>query len=113
MHVRNNKYSDEKYFDKKDFSYFKDDEMIWRYIEVNYFSEKMIAIFAGDYISASLKTMSDVYPYIKNLPEKLLYPNWINSDEEGNQWAHSLYEWVMTNKDTVEFDYEGKKRFPW
>ena len=111
MHIGNNNHSDEKYFDEKDFFYFKDDEMIWRYIDVNYFSKKEIAIFSDYNISASLKTMSNIYPYIKNLPERLTYPDRRNSEKE-EKWAQSLYEWLTANKDTVEFDYEGEKRFP-
>jgi len=112
MNIGNNNYSDEKYFDRKDFSYFRDDEMIWRYIKINYSSGKMIGILSDVYISASLKTMNDVYPFIKNIPKELIFPDFA-TDKEENQWAQSLYDWVMANKDKVEFDYEGEKKFPW
>jgi hypothetical protein len=106
-------YFDDDHFDRRSFAYFRDDEMIWRYIEANYFSDKQIGILSDVYIPASLKTMYDVYPYIKNLPQRLAHSVQINSNEEENQWAKSLYEWLMVNKDTVEFDYEAEEVFPW
>jgi len=112
MDIGNNNYSDEKYFDREDFSYFQDDEMIWRYIEVNYCSGKMIGILSNVSIPSNFKTMNDVYPFIKNVPKELIYTD-LSNDKEENQWSQSLYEWLMANKDKVEFDYEGEKRFPW
>jgi hypothetical protein len=65
------------------------------------------------YIPASLKTMYDVYPYIKNIPQRLVRSYVRMESEEKNRWAKSLYEWLMASKDTVEFDYEGEKEFLW
>ena len=101
-------------FNHRDFSYFKDDEMIWKYTEVNYHSGKRFFPFShGEGIPAELKTMSDIYPYVKNVPEELEYPDLKGGMEGDIQWAQLLYEWLTANKDTVEFDYEGEKRFPW
>jgi len=99
-------------FDRQYFAYFKDNEMIWRYIEENYSLGKSIGILSDVYISASLKTMNDVYPFIKNVPEELIHPNWVGNDKEENQWAQALYDWLLANKDKVEFDYEGEKKYP-
>jgi hypothetical protein len=113
MDVGSNNYSNEKYFDRKDFSYFKEDEMIWRYIEVNYFSNRQIGIFSEGSIPASLKTMNDVYPFVKNVPQELEFP-YVSSDmNDDYKWTKAFYEWLMANKDKVEFDYEGEKRWFW
>lgn len=104
---------DYTYFDRRDFYYFQDDEMIWKYIEVNYPLEKMIGILSTVSIPASLKTMNDIYPYIKNLPEELIQPSSSRDMDEQYKWERSLYEWLMVNKDTVEFDYEGEKKWIW
>jgi hypothetical protein len=95
-------------FDRRDFAYFRDDEMIWKYIEVNYFSNIVI-----NRISANLLTMNNVYPYIKNLPEELAFPYKTNDMNEDYKWAKLLYEWLMSHKATVEFDYDGEKSWFW
>ena len=92
-------------FDRRDFAYFRDDEMVWRYIEVNYFSNKIIRNGSESSDPASYVTIDNVYPLIKNLPEELVSPYF--PDMNGYyQWAKLLYEWLMENKNTVEFDYE-------
>jgi hypothetical protein len=104
---------DAEKFDRRDFSYFQDDEMIREYIEVNYHSNKRFFPFSeGEGIPAELKTMSDIYPYIKNIPEGLNYSNLRGGVEVDIEWAKSLYEWLTANKDMVEFDYEGEEVFP-
>jgi hypothetical protein len=103
-------------FGKYDFAYFRDDAMIWRYIEVNYHSNKQIHLFSeGEGIPASLKTMSDIFPYIKDVPHTLEYPHASRDMEDDYKWAKSLYEWLMANKNRVKFDYEGDKseQWPW
>ncbi|GHT76726.1 hypothetical protein FACS189463_2360 [Bacteroidia bacterium] len=101
-------------FSREDFAYFKDDEMIWRYIEVNYFSKNIIHLFSeGEGNPASLMTMNNVYPYIKNLPKELKHTDYVQDDQYENKWADILYKWLIANKTTVAFDYEGKKEWPW
>jgi hypothetical protein len=99
-------------FDKKDFLYFQDDEMIWRFIEVNYFSKEPYPILSDLDIPAYLKVMSDVYPYIKNVPKELGYRG-LGPLKNDYEWAKALYEWLMENKDKIEFDYDGEKEFHW
>ena len=112
-HLMNNDYSGgQVHFHGKDFSYFKNDEMIWKYLEFNFNSGKRI--FDGTmFVPAKLQTMGNVYLYIKNLPKELEYPNFKDGMEGELKWAQSLYEWLIANKDTVEFDYEGEKRIMW
>ena len=101
-------------FNKEDFLYFKDDGMIWRYIDVNYHSEKRYFPFShGEGITAGLKTMSDVYPFIKDLPEGMEYPYSARNREADYIWSNALYEWLMVNKKSVHFDYEGEKDWVW
>jgi hypothetical protein len=97
----------------EDFAYFKDDEMVWKYIETNYFSKERYPILSDFDIHASLKTMSDVYPYIKSVPKELEYSDSFKTMEEEYRWAKNLYEWLMANKRKVKFDYEGEKEFSW
>jgi len=108
-------------FRKEDFYYFRDDEIVWKYIEVNFPSGRYISMY-GDPFPVFLMTMNNVYPFIKNLPEELNFPYAYDEDigyylvdnmEEQYQWAQSLYEWLMANKDNVEFDYDGEKKYPW
>ena len=101
-------------FDRQDFIYFQDDDMIWRYIDKNYHSNKRYFPFShGEGFTADLKTMSDIYPFIKDLPIELEYPYSARGMDADYKWAKSLYEWLMSNKDKVEFDYKGEKDFPW
>ncbi|GHV58438.1 hypothetical protein FACS1894182_10750 [Bacteroidia bacterium] len=101
-------------FNKRDFAYFRDDKMIWKYIEVNYHKNEMISIFGdGEGISASLMTMNNIYPYIKNLPKELEYPYLSNDMQDCYNWEKILYKWIMENKDKVKFDYDGEKKWVW
>jgi len=103
-------------FDREDFLYFRDDEMIWRYIEVNYcFDKKIIIVSPGDGILYSLKTMNDIYPFVKNVPEELKYypDKRIRGMDMHNQWSKDFYEWLMENREKIEFDYDGEKKWFW
>jgi hypothetical protein len=94
-----------------DFAYFRDDGLIWHYIDVNYSSGKSVYIFSDSKRPANIMTMNDIYPYIKNLPKELEYSR---TDISGDhKWAKSVYEWLMANRDKIEFDYEGEKKWPW
>jgi hypothetical protein len=104
---------DIKMFDREDFTYFRDDELIWHYIAVNYASGKRISVLSDTYIGADLLTMNNVYPYVKNVPEKLKYSTKIVPMSEEYAWAKLFYEWLMENKDMVEFDYDGEKKWFW
>ena len=106
-------YSEDGYFNKRNFAYFRDDEMIWKYIDVNYSFKRSIPFDSEGTIPTALKTMSDIYPFIKNVSEGLNYPYLSNDINDDYKWAKSLYEWLMVNKNNVEFDYDGEKHFPW
>jgi uncharacterized protein YlaN (UPF0358 family) len=104
----------EQYFDTDYFSYFRDDEMMWKFIDVNYHSNQMIMIYSeGDGISSALKTMSDVYPYVKNISKKLAYPYTSKDINDDYKWAKEFYEWLMANKNKIKFDYDGEKKGFW
>jgi len=98
------------YFDRDDFSYFQDDDMMWKFIEANYHSEKMVKIMSGLDLRfpSRLVTIFDVYRFLKDVPIELEMPKseYLN-DPSHYQWVKSLYEWLMANKDNVEFDYDG------
>ncbi|MDR3219182.1 MAG: hypothetical protein LBU22_09470 [Dysgonamonadaceae bacterium] len=99
-------------FSKEDIAYFRDDEITWRYIELNYFSDKPIPGESGNSTyPASLAAMSNVYPYIKNIPEALKYPR-AQTMQPYLEWAKSFYEWLMANKANIAFDYDGEKKYP-
>ena len=106
-------YLSDGYFDKRNFAYFRDDEIIWKYIDVNYSFSKSVYFDSEGTIPAAIMTMSDVYPFIKNLPKELEFPYLSNDMNDSYKWAKELYEWLMKNKSTVKFDYEGEKKFPW
>jgi hypothetical protein len=100
-------------FDRNDFIYFQDDEMIWKYIAVNYFSDKNIPVFSSVYLPSSFMTINNIYPYIKNLPKELEYPKDDKERKIRFAWAESVYNWLITNKKAVIFDYAGEKDFEW
>jgi hypothetical protein len=102
-------------FDRRDFSYFQDDEMIWKYIEVNRHSKTLVYTDSESQgVSASFMSIEYIYPYIKNLPKDkdLEYPDSRYMDAYF-QWAQLFYEWLMKNKESVVFDYDGEKAFHW
>ena len=106
-------YLSDGYFDRRNFAYFRDDEMIWRYIDVNYTFDKSIHFDSEGTIPTALMTISNAYPFIKNLPEELNPPYMSNNRNDHYQWAKSLYEWLMANKESIQFDYEGDKEEKW
>ena len=111
QYIRDN-FMDYPYFNHSDFAYFRDDEMVWKYIDINYSWNRYFQPFGDSSLPIALKTMSDVYPFIKNLPKELEYP--YSSDMSDNyKWTKELYEWLMENKPNVKLDYEGEKKFPW
>ena len=97
------------YFNRSDFAYFRDEEMIWKYIDVNYFSKEEIPIISGFYISSSLKTMSDIYRFLIEVPEELKIPIMSNDMNDYYKWAEKLYNWLVENKQSIKFDYEEKR----
>jgi hypothetical protein len=99
-------------FSREDFQYFQDDEIIWRYIDVSYLPGERIAVLSDDYLDASLLAMNDVYPFVKNVPQELMCPTEYNV-KIGCQWAKAFYEWLMENREKIEFDYEGEKKWFW
>ncbi|MDR1527835.1 MAG: hypothetical protein LBS46_09260 [Dysgonamonadaceae bacterium] len=100
-------------FTRRNFAYFQDDAMIWKYIEVNYPSDKKVSINSVYSMPASFMTINDVYPYIRNIPKDLEHSTDERDDEIWFAWAKSLYEWLMANKDKIKFDYDGEKEWFW
>jgi hypothetical protein len=108
-----NGYVQTNFISAADFSYFQDDEFIWKYIDVNYGSGKMVSGRFSGKIPMDYRIMSEVYPYIKNVPEELKYPDMSHDEREIEQiWPQKLYKWLMENKNCIEFDYEGEKKSP-
>ena len=101
------------------FSYFRDDALIWKYIEKNYTSKKGIWIHSDFAFPANFMTINNITPYVKNLPFELHYDNYgirgaPNDDEwfkRQQLWCKDVYKWLMENKDTVKFDYDGEKKW--
>ena len=101
-------------FSKEDFLYFKDDEMVWRYIDINYGLNESYSIFSDLSIPVYVKAMDAVFPFIKNVPKELDFPGLpVMKIDDQPKWAKSFYEWLMENRDTIEFDYEGEKEWFW
>jgi hypothetical protein len=101
-------------FSPFDFAYFRDDGLIWHFISVNYGSGKRISVMSDTYLGADLLTMDEVYPYIKNVPPELEFSLWRGEGMPKHYaWAKSLHEWLMANKEKVEFDYDGRKKWFW
>ena len=45
------------------------------------------------------------------MPKELDYPYRSNNDDLYNQWAKSFYEWLMNNREKIEFNYDGEKKW--
>jgi len=104
------------YFVRDDFAYFRDDDMMWKFIEVNYHSEKMVKVLSEhDWkIPSKLRTILDVYHFLKDVPKELEMQKETENMNECYIWAKSLYEWLIANKDVVEFDYvKGSEYTAW
>jgi hypothetical protein len=101
------------YFHRDYFSYFRDDEVMWKCIDVNYNSKETISIFGDFSIPASLKVMCDVSAYVKNIPEELDFPSKRNDMNDHYKWAKDFYEWLTANKSKIKFDYDGEKKGYW
>ena len=96
------------------FPYFHDDAVIWKYIELNYNSDRMIDTgLSGVRYPADFMTIHNIAPYIKNLPENLQFPTKDLSRDNQIAWGKKVYKWIMDNKDTVEFDYDKEKKWFW
>jgi hypothetical protein len=95
-------------FYREDFIYFKDDEMIWKYIETNYFSDTPAYSEFSTPIPTSLATINNIYPYVKNVPKDVEYPS-VDTFEKLSDWSKIFYQWLMTNKENIKFDYDGEK----
>ncbi|MDR0604726.1 MAG: hypothetical protein LBG80_10525 [Bacteroidales bacterium] len=100
-------------FARQDFLYFKDDEIIWRYIDVGYLPGEKISVLSDVDLDATLLSMNDVYPFIKNVPPELICPTESYNIEVGGRWAKLFYEWLMENRDHIEFNFEGEKKWFW
>jgi hypothetical protein len=100
-------------FRRTDFMYFQDEEMMWRYVEVNFYSDKRVSILGDDGVSMSFAVIRDIIPFIKNLPQELELSWSIVGERSQNAWAQSVYDWLMENRDIVEFDFDDNKRWLW
>ena len=100
-------------FDRNLFAYFRDDEMMWKFIEVNYHSPKTIPTDGNGGIQSYLRTMNDVYPFVENVSEYLVFPYMSNDMNEHYKWAKLFYEWLMENKQNIKFNYDGDKSEKW
>ena len=100
-------------FDRRDFSYFREDEIMWKYIEVNYSFDKYFWPTGDSSCPIALLIMSDIYPYITDVPEGLKFPDLSRDMNEHYQWAKSLHDWLMANKEKVKFNYDGEKKWFW
>jgi hypothetical protein len=94
------------------FAYFRDDNITWRYIDVNYSSNKNVQIFGDGSIPSSLFTMDVIYPFIKDLPKELKF-KLSNTEREDYQWAEKLHEWLMKNRNSVKFNYDVNDGWFW
>jgi hypothetical protein len=102
------------YFDRKFLSYFRDDDITWKYIDINYSPDKTIQILSDGGIPMTLYCMDVILPFVKNAPKELHNPFWTSkTDEENYKWAESLYAWIMKNRENIEFDYNVKKGWFW
>ncbi|GHT19920.1 hypothetical protein AGMMS4957_05320 [Bacteroidia bacterium] len=95
-------------FPKEHFMLFRDDAFIWRYIEVNYASNDLVCVGRAE-LSKKVLTIHNIYPYIKNLPAEPEDHYYLSFDH----WADTVYKWLLANKSTVQFDYEGGKQWVW
>jgi hypothetical protein len=85
--------------------------MTWKYVDINYSSGKFYKIYSeGDKVPASIITMDVICPFIKDLPKELENPAFqLDDDQRYDKWEKKLYEWLMKNRDTIEFNYDGDK----
>jgi hypothetical protein len=102
------------FFDKNFLSYFRDDRITWKYIDVTYSLEKSIQVLSGGYIPMTLYCMDVILPFIKGAPKEFPNPFWTSKTEaENNKWAEALHAWLMKNRENIEFDYNVKKGWFW
>jgi hypothetical protein len=45
---------------------------------------------------------------VKNVPEEVRYPK-ADTFEELYAWSKKFHNWLIENKATIKFDYEGEK----
>jgi hypothetical protein len=100
-----------RHFDSRFFSYFRDDRITWKYVDINYSSGKFYTIYSeGEKVPASIITMDVICPFIKDLPKELENPVFQSGgDQRFYKWEKKLYEWLMKNRDTIKFNYDGEK----
>ena len=96
------------------FIYFRDDELIWKYLELNYDPKRKVPSgLSGVSLPADFMTVQNIAPYIKNLPEDLQFPTKARYVSEQEAWGKEVYKWLIENKERVEFDYDGEKNWFW
>jgi hypothetical protein len=102
-----------RFFDKKFLSYFRDDSITWKYVDINYSKDETIQTLSdGGGIPMSLYSMDAICPFIKDLPKELEF-KLINTEEGDYKWAESLHEWLIKNKYAVKFNYNVKGGCLW
>jgi hypothetical protein len=104
------------YFDKKFLSYFRDDSITWKYIDINYSRDKTIQVLSDGGIPMSVYSMDAICPFIKDLPQELHNPNTqhhIRGMQKYYDWEKALHEWLTKNRDNIKFDYDVKEGWFW
>jgi hypothetical protein len=102
-----------RYFDKKFLSYFRDDKITWKYIDVNYLPNETIQVLTEG-APMTVYCMDVILPFIKNSPVELHNPFWTSKTEAENyRWAEALHDWLMKNRDSVKFNYDAKEGWFW
>jgi hypothetical protein len=99
-------------------SYFRDDKITWRFIDVNYSSGEKIRPSSADNegIPSTIYTMDIICPFIKDLPKELNNPYYLDKNVEMKdfyKWEKPLYEWLMKNRDKIKFDYDINDGWFW
>ena len=101
---------------QKYLSYFRDDKITWKFIDVSYHSSERIYTSSEDHegIPSTIFTMDVICPYIKDLPKELNNPH---GQPQGMKkyydWEKRLYEWLMKNRDSIKFNYDINDGWFW
>ena len=99
-----------EYFTKNFLSYFRDDNITWRYVNANYSSSG--SYYNGDfYVPMRLYTMDAICPFIEDMPKDLKFKRKTKNEDYKN--AETLYEWLMKNRDSVKFNYDVNDGWFW
>jgi hypothetical protein len=99
-----------EYFTKNFLSYFRDDNITWRYVNANYSSSG--SYYNGDfYVPMRLYTMDAICPFIEDMPKDLKFKRKTKNEDYKN--AETLYEWLIKNRDNIKFNYNVNDGWFW